>query len=80
MVNEFIDKIIIHAPDKSSGERTQEVEIYLKFIGKFDIPIQEPTADEMTQMEKESIKRQKHRDAVNRYNAKKRKEKAEQSA
>ncbi len=80
MVNEFIDKIIIHAPDKSSGERTQEVEIYLKFIGKFDIPIQEPTADEVTQMEKESIKRQKHRDAVNRYNTKKRKEKAEQSA
>lgn len=80
MINEFIDKIIIHAADKTSGERTQEIEIYLKFIGKFDIPMQELTTEALEQMERESIKRQRHRDAANRYNAKKRKEKAEQSA
>lgn len=73
MINEFIDKIIIHAADKSNGERVQEIEIYLKFIGKFDIPMEELTAEALEQMEKESIKRQKHRDAANRYNAKKRK-------
>ena len=29
IVNEFIKKIIVHAPDKSSGKRTQKVEIIL---------------------------------------------------
>lgn len=77
MINEFIDKIIVHAPDKSSGERTQEIEIYLKFIGKFDIPMPEPTQEELEKMEKERIKRQKRRDAANKYNAKKRQEKLE---
>lgn len=77
MINEFIDKIIVHAPDKSSGERTQEIQIYLKFIGKFDIPMPEPTQEELEKMEKERIKRQKRRDAANKYNAKKRQEKLE---
>ncbi len=33
MIYEFVDKIVVHAPDRSSGERTQEVDIYLKFLG-----------------------------------------------
>ena len=41
MIYEFVDKILVHAPEKIDGERTQEVEIYLKYIGKFDVPIQE---------------------------------------
>ena len=47
MINEFVDKIVVHAPDKSSGEREQEIEIYLKFIGKFDVPLPEPTPEEI---------------------------------
>ena len=38
MINEFIEKIIVHAPEKIDGDRTQEVEIYLKFIGGLDSP------------------------------------------
>ena len=34
MINEFIDKIIVHAPEKIDGDRVHEVEIYLKFIGR----------------------------------------------
>ena len=34
MINEFVDKILVHAPEKIDGERTMEIEIYLKFIGK----------------------------------------------
>lgn len=30
MVNELIDKIIVHSPDKSSGHRKQKIEIYYK--------------------------------------------------
>lgn len=45
MLHEFIDRILVHAPDRSSGEREQEVEIYLKFIGRFDVPLPEPTPE-----------------------------------
>ena len=37
LVREFIDKIIVHAPDKSNGRRTQQIDIYYSFIGKVDI-------------------------------------------
>ncbi len=46
MINEFIEKIIVHAPEKIDGDRTQEVEIYLKFIGRFDLPAPELTPEE----------------------------------
>ena len=46
MINEFIDKIIVHAPEKIDGDRTQEVDIYLKFIGRFDLPAPELTPEE----------------------------------
>ena len=42
MINEFVDKIIVHAPVKDGVERTQQVDIYLKFIGMMDIPPEEP--------------------------------------
>ena len=29
MINEFVEKIVVHAPDRSTGERIQEIEIYL---------------------------------------------------
>lgn len=51
MINEFIDKILVHAPYYIDGERMQEVEIYLNFIGKFEIP--------QPQLSEEEIKRQK---------------------
>ena len=33
IMHELIEKIIVHAPDKSSGHRTQEIEIYYRFNG-----------------------------------------------
>jgi hypothetical protein len=38
LLNEFIEKVIIHEADKSSGHREQKVDIYLNYIGKFDVP------------------------------------------
>lgn len=46
MINEFIEKIIVHAPEKIDGDRTQQVDIYLKFIGQFDLPAPELTPEE----------------------------------
>ncbi len=51
IINEFIEKIIVHAPEKVDGDRVQEVEIYLNFIGRFELPPPELAAEE--------IKRQK---------------------
>jgi len=38
MLHEFVDKIIVHEADKSSGKRVQDVEIILNYIGQFAIP------------------------------------------
>ena len=31
IMHEFIEKIVVHAPDKSSGHRTQQIDIYFRF-------------------------------------------------
>ena len=36
IVNEFVKKIIVHAPDKSSGHRKQKIEIVWNFIGELE--------------------------------------------
>lgn len=38
MLNKFINKIIVHIPEKVDGDRVQEMKIYPKFIGRFDHP------------------------------------------
>ncbi len=39
IVNEFIKKILVYAPDKSSSKRKQEIKIIFNFVGQVDIPI-----------------------------------------
>jgi predicted RNA-binding Zn-ribbon protein involved in translation (DUF1610 family) len=51
MINEFIEKIVVHAPEKVDGDRVQEVEIYLKFIGQFELPVPELTEEEIKRQE-----------------------------
>lgn len=77
MINEFIDKIYVHAPDKSTGERVQEIDIYMNFIGKFDVPLPEPTPEEIAEAEKIRLKRQKQREANARYREKQKRLKLE---
>ena len=38
MLNDLIDKILVHAPDRSSGQRTQKIEIYYKAVDIIEIP------------------------------------------
>ncbi len=77
MIYEFVDKILVHAPDRSSGERTQEVDIYLKFIGKFDVPLPEPTPEELAEMEKVRQRRAKGREKWHRAQEKKKQQEQE---
>ena len=62
MIFEFVDKIFVHAPEKIDGERTVEIDIYLKFIGRFDIPMPEPTPEELAEMEAQRKKRAANRE------------------
>lgn len=41
IMHELIEKIVIHAPDKSSGHRTQEIEIHYRF----DVAVTTAVAD-----------------------------------
>ena len=36
IVNEFVKKIIVHAPDKSSGHRRQKIQIVWNFVGELE--------------------------------------------
>ena len=38
MLNEFIEKVVVHEVDKSTGDRRQKVDIYFNFIGCFVPP------------------------------------------
>ncbi len=62
MIYEFVDKILVHTPDRSSGDRTQEIDIYLKFIGKLDVPMPEPTPEELAEMERQRKQRAYYRE------------------
>ena len=37
-IHELVERIEVHAPDKSSGHRTQQIDIYFNFIGNFIPP------------------------------------------
>ena len=37
LLHEFVEKIIVHAPDKSSGHRVQRIDIHYNFIGEIDL-------------------------------------------
>ncbi|MCL2856725.1 MAG: recombinase family protein [Oscillospiraceae bacterium] len=38
ILNEFIQRVEVHAPDKSSGKRVQQIDIFYNAVGVIDIP------------------------------------------
>ena len=49
IVNEYIKKIVVYAPDKSSGKRKQKVKIFFNFVDDVDIlVISEPIVTQTT--------------------------------
>ena len=45
IVNEFVKKIIVHAPDKSSGHRRQKIQIIWNFVGELKSDEDEQTIE-----------------------------------
>ena len=78
MINEFIEKILIHAPEKIDGERTMEIEVFLKFIGKFDVPMPEPTPEEIAAAEIDRKRRAANREKYARKKARREQRKLEE--
>ena len=71
MINKFIEKVIVYEADRTSGEREQEMDIYLNFIGKFEIPPKEMTTAEIEEEEKKRKFRAQRREYETRYRWKK---------
>ena len=59
MLNEFIEKIIVHEGKGSGNDRRQRIDIYLNFIGAFEVP-----AHIVTPMEAEEQRRQQEEQAA----------------
>ena len=47
MINEFVNKVLVHKAEKVNGERQQEIEIFLNHIGKVEIPETELTPEDV---------------------------------
>ena len=65
MLHEFVDKVYVHEGDRSSGERRQQIDIHLNFIGQFVAPrepLPEPTPEEIAAAEKKRALRQHQRE------------------
>ena len=37
MVHDFIEKIVVHEADKSTGKRLQQIDVYFHYIGQFEV-------------------------------------------
>ena len=66
MLHEFVEKIVVHEADKSSGVRMQQIDIYLKYVGKLDAPMKEVTPEEFKEEEKKRKKRAWNRNYMRR--------------
>ena len=71
MINEFVDRIVIHEgvwseqgnPNGYKGTRTQKIDVYLKYVGKFDAPDartpEEFEAERVAEEKREKLRTQK---------------------
>ena len=70
MVNEFVDKVLVHERDrKGSIQTTQEIEIYFNFVGRYVPPamMTEPTAEEQAESDRiNRIKDRRHQQYLRR--------------
>jgi hypothetical protein len=93
MLNSFVDKVVVHECEWSDGftgmngrprgSRSQQVDVYLKYIGNFDVPdMRTPEQVEADRIAEEKLeaKRAYHRQKTQNYVDKKRAAEAEKAA
>ncbi len=74
MLNEFVDKVLVHKAEKIDGRRVQKVEIYLNFVGMVDFPEPEKTPEELEQEKVDEYWRDKYQRTKARESARRKKE------
>ncbi len=74
IVNEFVDKVLVHKIEETDGDRVQEIEIFLNYIGRVELPAQELSGEEMAEEEKKRKSRQYRREYMKAYREKHRPE------
>ena len=74
IVNEFVDKVLVHKIENTDGDRVQEIEIFLNYIGKVELPVQKLSEAEMAAEEKKRKRRQYRREYQKAYREKHRPE------
>jgi len=47
----FIEKIVVHSPDRSSGQRIQQIDIHYNFVGQLDISVETAKTKRRTKAE-----------------------------
>lgn len=93
LLNEFVEKVIVHEAVKIDGKRTMQVDIYLNFIGKFELPELEEQQEEtpprtskkklrrdMTEEERARERERDHQRYAKKVAAKKAADEAERAA
>lgn len=80
MINEFVEKILVHQAQGKGASRIQEIEIFFNFVGKVDIPHKEVelTEEEKTALAEQERRRAKKAEYNRRYMEKKRRQWKEQ--
>jgi hypothetical protein len=62
MLNEFVDKVLIHEREGKSRSTPRKMDIFLRFVGNISVPIDESDlAPELTPEELEKLERQRQR-------------------
>ena len=60
IINEFVDKVLVHKAERIDGERVQEIEVYLNFIGKVELPVQELSEKELAERKEKQRLRERN--------------------
>ena len=69
IINEFVDKVLVHEPTGKGADRSAEIEIYLNYIGQFKVP-EDPvvmTEEEKAKVAKEAERLRRKRKSNRRY-------------
>jgi hypothetical protein len=74
MLNEFVDKVLIHERDKTSRDTPRKMDVYLNFIGAFSAPVDESELPEELSAEelaKREQQKERRREISRNYRARK---------
>ena len=65
VINSFIDRVIVHAPQKVNGQRSVRIDVIFRFIGSFAVSTAEahPTAEELDEEARRAKERENEQEA-----------------